>query len=151
MKISLKGVKVFRGCSKPNCRTGSTTINRHHRKHEAMWLGIWASRRKGEPEWKEFVDRYWQFLEEDIEVICVSHHAEIHVIYDEIIKSDLGMRSKPLSKYTWDEAHELMTKLDKACHKWIKNDTPGISSELYGSYKERSNRKQAVKRRRKGG
>lgn len=106
-----------------------------------MWLGIWAGRRKGEPEWIEFVARYYEFNPEDICELCVSHHAEIHVIYDALIKQDIKMRGKTLMRYTWDEAYELMDKLEKACLKWIKQETPGINSSLYGSYRKRERNK----------
>jgi hypothetical protein len=145
-RISLRGVKVLRGCGKPNCQTGSHSLNRHHKKHEAMWLGIWASRRRGEPEWHDFVTRYHEFHEDDICHVCVSHHAEIHVIYDQIIKQDIALRAKPLSKYMWSDAKELMDKLEKACLKWMKAETPGISSELYGSYRDRERRKKLKRR-----
>lgn len=70
-------------------------------------------------------------------MICVSHHAEIHAIYDKLIKQDMVATGKALSKYSWDEAKRLMNKLEAACMKWLQDETPGISSNLYGSFKAR--------------
>ena len=96
-----------------------------------MWLGIWASTRRGEKRWIRFVRRYWQFHPDDCVIICVSHHAEIHAIYDRIIQQDMAERGKRLSKYGWPEAMQLMNRLETACREWEKVRTPGISSSRY--------------------
>lgn len=106
-----------------------------------MWLGIWASRRRGEPRWEKFKTRYYEYREEDCVLICVSHHAEIHAIYDRIIQEDLTKVGKPLWKYSWIEAEKLMDKLEMACRQWERMRTPGINSSLYGSYRARQQRK----------
>lgn len=75
----------------------------------------------------------------------MSHHAEIHAIYDSIILQDISALGKPLYKYSWREAEALMDKLEAACRKWELDDTPGINSRQYGSYRAR---RQAKRRRR---
>jgi hypothetical protein len=135
-KISLRGVRVLRGCEKPNCSTGVSTLNRHHKRHEAMWRGVWSKRRRGEPAWDKFLKRYFEFRPEDTVVVCESHHAEIHVLYDQIIKADRDERGKNLSQYSWSEARQLMTRLEDCCLEWLDYISPGISSELYGRTKD---------------
>lgn len=115
------------GCAKPGCNSPSgRSLERHHKRHQAMWLGIWASRRHGETKWNQFVDRYWQFHEEDIVKLCDHHHAEIHLIYDKLIKSDRLKLDRSLAKYTWTQAETLMDKLEETCDEWLEKETPGI-------------------------
>jgi hypothetical protein len=97
-----------------------------------MWFGVWASRRRGETRWKEFIERYYKFLPEDVVLICDSHHAEIHSIYDTLIARDKAWTQRKLSDYTWSQAVLLMNKLEQACIKWLGEQTPGISSAEYG-------------------
>lgn len=91
-----------------------------------MWLGVWRRRRAGERKYEEFVRRYWDFLKEDIEYLCDRHHAEIHEIYDEIIRRDRNSVGRPLSQYSWVQAETLMDKLESAFFEWIGEETPGI-------------------------
>jgi len=105
-----------------------------------MWHGIWASRRANEARFRAFVARYFEFRPEDCVVICVSHHAEIHAIYDQIIRQDISATGKSLYKYSWQEAERLMAKLEAACRKWEKDETPGIDSRKYGVVRKRRRR-----------
>lgn len=119
------------GCQKPSCET-SGTLHRHHKRHQAMWLGIWAGRRKSEQKWLQFIDSYYQFRPSDCVILCPNHHAEIHKIYDSMIMADKLRTRRPLSKYSWQQAEALMDKLEAACDEWLKHVTPGINSEQYG-------------------
>ena len=94
-----------------------------------MWFGVWAKRRAGDPDWKAFMNRYYLFLEEDIVILCADHHAEIHKIYDKIIQQHKKRLKKPLYRYTWREANDLMAKLEQACSEWLAIETPGYSHE----------------------
>ena len=96
-----------------------------------MWLGIWASRRKGEPKWEKFKTRYFEFHPADCVLLCPNHHAEIHKLYDEIIQADRKFTQRPLSKYTWKQAEILMNKLSNKCDEWLEIETPGISYEKF--------------------
>ncbi len=116
-------------CAKFRCKTGAHTLHRHHRKHEAMWIGVWVARRAGEEKFYEFTQRYHAFDKRDWTVVCANHHAEIHLIYDEIIKKDKLKTGRPLSKYSWTQAEKLMDKLEATCLLWLKKDTPGLSPE----------------------
>lgn len=124
-------------CGKPNCTTGSRTLHRHHRRHEAMWLGVWAGRRKAEPRYVEFIERYRSFDRSDWERLCDNHHAEIHLLYDEIIKIDKKTTKRPLSKYSWKQAERLMSKLEDAFYTWVKIESPGFSSEELAKQRQR--------------
>ena len=132
------GLADARGCQKPGC--SGTPLNRHHRRHEALWFGVWAWRHKQEgalrKKWKDFIDRYHEFREEDTELVCEDHHAEIHSIYDKIIAEDKARLGRALQHYTWPQAEALMRKLERACDKWLKKRTPGISSLRYGQQKK---------------
>lgn len=129
-------------CSKPGCAR-TRKLQRHHYKHEAMFLGVWSGVRRKERRWQEFVARYYQFLPQDVVRICDSHHAEIHAIYDQIIAEDLARTGQRLEQYTWAQAERLMNKLKAACKEWLKKKTPGISSTRYARIKKLS-RKQAI-------
>lgn len=124
--MSLSSVDTSTGeCAKPNCSTGSHTLHRHHRRHEAMWLGVWASRRRGEKKFAEFVARYHAFHPDDWVRVCDRHHAEIHLIYDGIIRRDRHITLRPLSQYSWAQAEKLMGKLEGICLEWLTKETPG--------------------------
>lgn len=119
------------GCLKPACKAWGT-VHRHHRRHEAMWLGIWSGRRRHEAAFQSMVKRYHEFRIEDCEILCPNHHAEIHKIYDGIISADRKKTGRPLSKYSWVQANLLMDKLEAACLRWLKTQSPGIDSKYYG-------------------
>lgn len=131
MRVSLASVPR---CTKPNCGHRAP-LNRHHKAHEALWLGAWAHRSQ-EAQWKAFVKRYYEYREEDIVRICLPHHAEIHAIYDEIIAEDLALVGLPLYLYSWSQGRRLMRKLRAACDQWLLDDTPGIDSEVYEQTKK---------------
>jgi NurA-like 5'-3' nuclease len=101
-----------------------------------MWLYIWASRRRGELRWEKFVERYYKFLPEDVVLICDSHHAEIHSIYDTIINEDRASTRISFSKYSWTQAERLMEKLTQVCNEWLTKVTPGIDSETFRDTRE---------------
>lgn len=124
-------------CAKFNCCTESRTLHRHHRKHEAMWIGIWLLRRKGEEKFVHFCYTYHLFRREDWVRICDMHHAEIHLIYDGIIKKDKLKTGRPLSKYSWAQAEKLMEKLEAACVKWLKKDTPGVDPTFLNNLRDK--------------
>jgi hypothetical protein len=124
--VSLGEVK---GCAKPKCVLRAP-LNRHHRRHEALWLSVWAHRGK-EPKYRALVKRYHEFREEDWERICECHHAEIHLIYDMVIADDMARTGLPLYLYSWKQANILMDKLEQACLTWLALETPGIDSKLY--------------------
>jgi hypothetical protein len=129
--VALGGVK---GCTKPNCGLRAP-LNRHHRAHQALWIGVWAWRH-GEKRFRSFIQRYHEFRSEDTVLICQDHHAEIHMIYDSIIASDVVGRGKPLSQYSWKQARILMEKLEIACSEWLLLETGGIDSRVYEKLKK---------------
>jgi hypothetical protein len=152
LHVSLSDVPSEVRCVKPGCTVAShTRLQRHHKRHQAMWLSIWAGRRRSENRWRSFVERYHQFLTEDVVLICDSHHAEIHSIYDRLISQDRAKTKIPFAKYSWRQADHLMDKLEKACVDWLARETPGIDSEVFGDtravYKSLL-RKEAIKSRR---
>lgn len=97
-----------------------------------MWLGIWSGRRRTEPKWKLFVQRYHEFHPEDCVILCPDHHAEIHAIYDKILLADRDFTGRPFSKYSWVQAETLMDKFEEACFVWMAKPTKGIDSVAYG-------------------
>lgn len=144
---------AVKGCSKPNCGLAAP-INRHHKKHEALWLHVWAHRAaEHEPQYKEFIKRYHEYREEDIVRICMDHHAEIHMIYDLIIAKDTADTGIPLYLYSWKQARILMQKLENACLIWLQQESPGIDSRIYEANKEmwRGLQKKSARRRNKRG
>lgn len=96
-----------------------------------MFFGVWARRRAGEEKFQAFIERYNQFLPEDVVLICGEHHAEIHCIYDKIINDDRTLTRTPFAKYSWAQAERLMEKLTKACNEWLKRQTAGINSDTF--------------------
>jgi hypothetical protein len=122
------------GCAKPDCGHRAP-LNRHHKAHEALWLGAWAHRGQ-EPQWQRFIARYHEFREEDCVKLCLPHHAEIHSVYDEIIASDIARTGLPLYLYSWKQARILMKQLHEACETWLLQPSPGIDSDTYESTKK---------------
>jgi hypothetical protein len=94
-----------------------------------MWIGVWMLRRAGEEKFINFCYRYHCFDTKDWVRICANHHAEIHLVYDQIIRADRKKVGRPLSKYSWTQAEKLMEKLEAVCLDWLKKDTPGVTSE----------------------
>jgi hypothetical protein len=129
--LPLAGATVC--CAKPDCGLRAA-IHRHHKAHEALWLGPWAHR-ASEPRWQEFVARYHEFREADIVRLCAPHHAEIHARYDRVISDDVARVGLPLYLYSWAQAERLMDKLRSACEAWLLRETPGIDSDEYGRTK----------------
>ena len=118
-----------RSCRKPGCRSGSYKISRHHKGHQFMFVSSFVRTRYGDPRYKDFVEKYYQFRLEDIVDICDHHHMEIHVIYDRIIQRDMIKTGRHLRNYSWVQATTLMKKLEKRCERWLKENTPGISPD----------------------
>lgn len=139
--------EVSGGCTKPNCGHRAA-LNRHHKAHEALWLGAWAHRGL-EPKWRAFVKRYYEFRPEDTVRVCLPHHAEIHSIYDEIIADDMAKTGLPLYLYSWKQGRILMQRLTNACEAWLFQETPGIDSVVYEQTKRvrRKLLKQRARRR----
>lgn len=119
-------------CAKLGCDVAShARLQRHHKAHPAMWLYIWATRRRGESRFNDFVVRYHLFLPKDVVLICDSHHAEIHSIYDKIITEDREYTRTSFAKYSWAQAERLMAKLTETCNKWLLEETSGIDSQTF--------------------
>lgn len=129
---SLAEVKTA-GCAKPGCK--GRILQRHHKRHQAIWLGIWASKRRTEAKWKKFVHDYHAFLEADCVRICDVHHAEIHMLYDVIIQQDQDRTKRRLEDYTWKQADKLMAKLVSVCDRWLQVESKGLSSRVYDKHK----------------
>lgn len=120
-------------CTKAGCTVSDTRrLQRHHVRHQAMWLGIWAGRRRGEPRFVELQERYAQFRAEDVALLHDDHHAEIHSIYDQIINADKKRLGIALYHYTWKQAEALMDKLEAAFNEWVGRETPGVNQKDYG-------------------
>jgi hypothetical protein len=94
-----------------------------------MWIGIWIGRRRGEPEYEALLKRYWEFRVGDIVLICEWHHAEIHKLYDRIIAEFRQKLGKPLRMASWEEAEELMQRMEAACEAWLQQESPGYNPE----------------------
>ena len=97
-----------------------------------MWLGVWASRRRGEDKWEAFIKRYFEFHDEDVALLCANHHAEIHARYDVVIQADVVRLGRPLSQYTWAQAELLMDKMEVVFREWMLEETPGIDAKSFG-------------------
>lgn len=132
LHVPLTNVPSEVRCAKPGCQEASHAhLQRHHKGHQAMWLGIWASRRRGETKFADFVIRYHLFLPADVVLICDSHHAEIHSIYDKIINEDRARTGASFSRYSWRQAEMLMAKLIVACDDWLEKESPGLDSNRF--------------------
>lgn len=94
-----------------------------------MWFGVWDKRRRGEPRFAAFVRRYYEYRSEDIGLLCAPHHAEVHLLYDAIIRADRRRTGRPLARYTWPMAEQLMQKLVQAYERWLDRETPGVTEE----------------------
>ena len=117
MKITVSTKDIPR-CSKKGC-TYRGPLDRHHLKHEMMFIKIWEAWRGGRT-YRKLLRRYQEFNPKDWRYLCRGHHGEIHEIYDGIIQRDRGRRVKFLSSYTWVEARKLMAQLKKAYFAWVK-------------------------------
>lgn len=117
-------------CAKPGC--SNPRLQRHHKKHEYIWVAVWVKRRMGEPRFQAFSRRYWSFDDRDIVRICARHHVEVHAAYTRIIDQHIVKNSNPLlHTWTWKEADALMKDLEEYCDKWLKKKTPGLNTKSY--------------------
>lgn len=136
-------------CAKKKCCTDNHTLHRHHRRHQAMWIGVWLVRRRGEQKFVDFCYRYHAFNPEDWTRLCANHHAEIHMVYDQIIRRDVKKVGRPLSQYSWAQAEKLMDKLEAVCVEWLQKETPGVTSERLNELRERyAQRQQSARNQR---
>lgn len=93
---------------------------------ERMWLRHFAHKAKTKT-FRDYEARYFRFEAKDVVELCNDHHEEIHQIYIGIINIWCqNKRDKPLWKYSWKEAEELMSELRKVCKKWLKSTSPGV-------------------------
>lgn len=126
MKLTLRGISTNRRdgqCRKPNCQ--NTVTSRHHRGCERMWLRHFAHRRRTK-RYRDFRARYHEFHRDDCVELCAAHHTEIHQLYLTLIRNAIVRGDyKPLRRWTWEEAEDLMGRLRKRCDKWLKVETPG--------------------------
>lgn len=126
-------------CEKPKCK--GPRHHRHHKGHEFLFVVRWQGAMVDEKKQK-WIERYWQFKEEDLAGLCPRHHAEIHAIYDRVIMADNRARHKRLDDYTYDEAVFLKNRLVKECNKWLKKETKGIDPKhIFGRARTRNQRK----------
>lgn len=96
-----------------------------------MFVGAFSRTRYREKRYKEFVEKYYAFRATDVVDLCEHHHAEVHAVYDKIIQKHKRTTGKHIYRYSWAEASDLMTKLEKAYARWVKKVTPGIDSATY--------------------
>lgn len=80
--------------------------------------------------YRNFVKRYYEFRPEDTQHVCLHHHAEIHLIYDKLIRADLRRTRKALRNYSWNQANMLMDTLAAAFEEWFKKETPGADPAI---------------------
>lgn len=114
------------GCQKPGCKRRLDIPHRHHRRCETLFIHAFSRHKRNKSEkYKELQERYSLFRDEDTIQICSWHHAEIHLIYDKIIRADASQRLRSLDRYSWKQAHSLMNKLRQACVEWEEEKTPG--------------------------
>lgn len=125
-------------CIKPHCGTRSLNINRHHKRHQFMFLSSFVRTRKRQAEYKAFVKRYYEFRKEDVADVCSWHHAEVHILYDRIIQQDIKRVGKPLRNYSWAQANALMDKLEACFEEWAKIESSGINPRELNSSKRRT-------------
>lgn len=111
-----------------------------------MWIGVWAGVRRGETRFTLFKRRYWQFRKADCTVLCDCHHSEIHFLYDILIQEHIAESGKRLYKYTWEEATNLMDKLEESCKAWLLTESPGVVPETYARHKKKQTRERKSRR-----
>lgn len=121
--VDLRKVRVK--CSKLRCRTGDFVLHRHHKGHQFAFVKAFQSRHQ-QPRYRRFVERYFQYHEDDVVLVCSKHHREIHFIYDEIIQSFKHSHElEALAECSWKQAEELMSDLVSRCNQWLRRETPG--------------------------
>lgn len=138
VKLRIKTAAV--GCQKPGCKRRLDIPHRHHRRCETLFIHAFGRDKRNKSEkFIELRDRYSLFREEDTIQICGWHHAEIHLIYDDIIRQDTYKRLRSLDRYSWKQANSLMDKLRQACLEWEKEKTPGVDPTTVFKEKPRLN------------
>lgn len=95
-----------------------------------MFVSAFVRRRMRETVYRKFVERYYEFRKEDTAEVCLHHHAEIHLIYDKIIRQDLKRTRKALRNYSWNQANKLMDRLEEAFKEWFVKETPGADPAI---------------------
>lgn len=115
------------GCRKPGCKRRLSIPHRHHRKCETLFFRAWLGKR---PKWvRALQQRYEKFLPEDTVILCSWHHAEIHMIYDDIIKKDMQRTRKPIYRYSKKQMERLMKQLEDECLDWEQDRSPGVDPD----------------------
>lgn len=149
--ITVKTTEV--GCRKPSCKHRMELTHRHHRKCETLFITAFGrnpARNTKSKRFKLLCSRYEKFDERDVVRLCAWHHAEIHVLYDDIILDFKIEINKILANFTWEEADKLMRRLRKACYQWETEVTPGINPDLvFGRQRYRIGSKTRPKKKRK--
>lgn len=108
---------------------------------------MWVSRFSGLDWFEDMVERYHEYNPDDIVYICAAHHAEVHKLYDKIIRRDMVQRRiASLYSYSRSMGEQLMDEMHKACMEWLQKETPGLDPETF-SRDRRTRRKPRKKRR----
>jgi len=133
VKVDLSQIRSTSvGCGKPNCRTGSSTLHRHHIRNERFLLRHLKKRYRKSKWYKAMRARYDEFKKEDVAVICRDHHEEVHMLYANVVFADIKSRGyKPLEDYTRTEAEQLMERIGKVFDEWFHRETPGMKARKF--------------------
>lgn len=123
-------------CAKHKCKTRDWVTHRHHLRHQFMFVKAFEWRVK-QSRYIAFVERYFEYRDEDTVRVCSSHHREAHEKYDIIIQRWIKRLRKPLRAFTWNEAEGLMDELEEYCRKWLNRSTPGAAPWPSNGYQKR--------------
>lgn len=131
-------------CEKPDCKTGSYELHRHHRASEKFFLDILHGRYRDQRWYQEMVSNYYAFRKKDVVTICAAHHAEIHHKYTTLVGKYIRTQGPP-QNWTKQQAENLMALLKAACLEWMRKPSPGIK----GEFKELQRMRRATQNKKK--
>ena len=108
-------------CSRASCRSIQHPIDRHHVRHQKLFVTQFAkhSKHRAHSKFKRFRRRYEKFEPEDIRLLCRDCHSEIHEEYLYLTMDAEQQFDKYAMDFTWAQARILMDRFEAFFHKWI--------------------------------
>jgi hypothetical protein len=138
VKLNISGVQLT--CSVEWCTNveDGMLLDRHHVRSQKMWITIFRDKSPA-LEYREFVQRYYEFHPDDICRLCREHHEEVHDLYWNVVEKHKRKLGIPLYWMTWKQAEIIMADLEKTFWAWLKRKNQQKGKSLFRTLKRGKN------------
>src|SRR5674476_1565743 len=104
-------------CARKGCISGDPIRDRHHKGCQGMWVRHFAHH--AGKRYRNFVERYESYHENDVVRICRTCHGEIHRLLITTIRRRCIKLGDP-HDWSWGQARELINDCVRITNKWLQ-------------------------------